>query len=94
VRGGGAQDACGIMPGIQKLSYAGKNFDDASRTLEQCAPHHHHPHAALRSLGRNPCARLRATPSHARARAHAVRSYGVRYWHGKFPHWPLTIRRH
>jgi hypothetical protein len=56
-RCGGAQDACGIMPGIQKLSYAGKNFDDASRTLEQCAPHHHHPHAALRSLGGNPSAR-------------------------------------
>lgn len=26
------------MPGLQKLSYAGKNFEDSQRTLEQCAP--------------------------------------------------------
>jgi hypothetical protein len=28
---------CGILPGIQKLAYAGKNFEDSNRTLEQCA---------------------------------------------------------
>ena len=30
--------ACGIMPGMQKLSFAGKNFEDSQRTLEQCVP--------------------------------------------------------
>lgn len=25
---------CGILPGVQKLAYAGKNFEDANRTLE------------------------------------------------------------
>ena len=28
-------NACGIMPGMQKLSFAGKNFEDSQRTLEQ-----------------------------------------------------------
>jgi hypothetical protein len=32
------------MPGLQKLSFAGKNFEDSGRTLEQCASN-----AALRS---------------------------------------------
>lgn len=29
------QDKGGIIPALQKLSYAGKNLDDAQRTLEQ-----------------------------------------------------------
>lgn len=48
------KDKCGIMPGLQKLAYAGKNFEDSQRTLEH---------------------------------------YGVKYWHEKFPDWPITIRR-
>ncbi len=32
----GAQDRGGILPGLQKLSYAGKNFEDSQRKLEQC----------------------------------------------------------
>lgn len=28
-------DACGVMPGLQKLAFAGKNFEDGGRTLEQ-----------------------------------------------------------
>lgn len=48
------KDKCGILPGLQKLAYAGKNFEDANRTLEH---------------------------------------YGVKYWHSKFPDWPITIRR-
>lgn len=62
------------MPGLQKLAYAGKNFEDSGRTLEQCAP---------RQLAKGAWLTRRAP-----------RSYGVRYWHAKFPHWPLTIRRH
>ena len=31
-----AQDRGGILPGLQKLSYAGKNFEDSQRKLEQC----------------------------------------------------------
>ncbi|KAK2079390.1 hypothetical protein QBZ16_003081 [Prototheca wickerhamii] len=49
------RDKSGIIPALQKLSYAGKNLDDPQRTL-----------------------------------AH----YGVAYWHSKFPHWPLKIRRY
>ena len=30
------QEKCGILPGLQKLAYAGKNFEDSNRTLEQC----------------------------------------------------------
>eukprot|EP00775_Hariotina_reticulata_P008823 gene8823-9002_t len=48
------RDVGGVLPALQKLSYAGKHLDDAQRTLEQ---------------------------------------YGVAYWHNKFPHWPLKIRR-
>jgi hypothetical protein len=29
-----------------------------------------------------------------RSRGGAARRYGVAYWHKKFPHWPLVIRRH
>jgi len=49
------RDTCGIMPGMQKLSYAGKNMEDPERTLEH---------------------------------------YGIKYWHAKFPGWPVIIRRH
>ena len=31
-------EKCGIMPGMQKLSFAGKNFEDSQRTMEQCVP--------------------------------------------------------
>ncbi len=48
------RDAGGLLPALQRLSFAGKNLDDAQRTLEQ---------------------------------------YGVAYWHAKFPHWPLKLRR-
>jgi hypothetical protein len=48
------QDAGGVLPALQRLSYAGKHLDDAQRTLEQ---------------------------------------YGIAYWHAKFPHWPLRIRK-
>jgi hypothetical protein len=44
----------GIIPALQRFSYAGKNLEDSQRTLEQ---------------------------------------YGLAYWHDKFPHWPLKIRR-
>lgn len=27
-------DACGVLPGLQRLSYAGKRFEDPERTLE------------------------------------------------------------
>ncbi len=36
----GLQDKGGILPGLQKLSYAGKNMQDSQRTLEQCACFH------------------------------------------------------
>lgn len=49
------RDACGVQPGLQRLAFAGKTFEDANRTLEH---------------------------------------YGVRYWHAKFPHWPITLIRH
>ncbi|KIZ05123.1 hypothetical protein MNEG_2834 [Monoraphidium neglectum] len=49
------RDAGGVLPALQRLSYAGKHLDDAQRTLEQ---------------------------------------YGIAYWHAKFPHWPLRIRKH
>jgi hypothetical protein len=29
------QDVSGIIPALQKFSYAGKNLDDSQRTLEQ-----------------------------------------------------------
>jgi len=29
------KDTCGIIPALQKFSYAGKNLDDSQRTLEQ-----------------------------------------------------------
>lgn len=32
------RDACGIIPGSQRLSFAGKNFEDSGRSLEQCVP--------------------------------------------------------
>jgi len=48
-------DRCGVLPGLQKLAYAGKNMEDPARTLEH---------------------------------------YGVKYWHAKFPDWPITIRRY
>ncbi|KAL6752513.1 hypothetical protein V8C86DRAFT_587345 [Haematococcus lacustris] len=48
------RDEGGIIPALQKLSYAGKHLDDSQRTL-----------------------------------AH----YGVAYWHARFPHWPIKIRR-
>ena len=44
----------GIIPGLQKLAYAGKKLDDSKRTLEH---------------------------------------YGVKYWHDKFPSWPITVRK-
>jgi hypothetical protein len=44
-----------VLPGLQRLSYAGKRLDDAQRTLEH---------------------------------------YGIAYWHARFPHWPLVIRKH
>jgi len=28
------KEKCGILPGLQKLAFAGKNFEDANRTLE------------------------------------------------------------
>jgi hypothetical protein len=45
---------CGVLPGLQKLTYAGRDLDDPNRTLGQM---------------------------------------GCRYWHAKFPRWPLTIVR-
>eukprot|EP01023_Acetabularia_acetabulum_P037991 TRINITY_DN36299_c0_g1_i4.p2 TRINITY_DN36299_c0_g1~~TRINITY_DN36299_c0_g1_i4.p2 ORF type:complete len:134 (-),score=20.67 TRINITY_DN36299_c0_g1_i4:341-742(-) len=44
----------GIIPALQKLSYADRNLDDSQRTLEQ---------------------------------------YGICYWHKRFPHWSLKIRK-
>lgn len=44
----------GILPGLQRLVYAGKRMEDPQRTL---------------------------------------RHYGVAYWHARFPHWPLVVRR-
>jgi hypothetical protein len=48
------RDVGGILPALQRLSYAGKHLDDAQRTLEQ---------------------------------------HGIAYWHKKFPHWPIRVRR-
>lgn len=47
-------DKCGVLPGLQCLSYAGKRMDDPNRTLLHM---------------------------------------GVRYWHARFPRWPVTILR-
>lgn len=47
-------DKCGVLPGLQCLSYAGKRLDDPNRTLLHM---------------------------------------GVRYWHARFPRWPVTILR-
>eukprot|EP01026_Neomeris_dumetosa_P042555 TRINITY_DN3550_c1_g1_i7.p3 TRINITY_DN3550_c1_g1~~TRINITY_DN3550_c1_g1_i7.p3 ORF type:complete len:211 (-),score=20.58 TRINITY_DN3550_c1_g1_i7:207-839(-) len=44
----------GIIPALQKLSYADRDLEDSQRSLEQ---------------------------------------YGVAYWHKKFPHWSLKIRK-
>eukprot|EP00877_Chromochloris_zofingiensis_P002825 jgi/Chrzof1/12543/UNPLg00494.t1 len=49
------RDKGGIIPALQKFSYAGKHLNDSQRTLEQ---------------------------------------YGIAYWHNKFPHWPLRIRKY
>lgn len=38
------QKACGVLPGLQKLAFAGKKMHDPARTLEQCAA----PHRARR----------------------------------------------
>lgn len=48
------RDKGGILPGLQRLSYAGKKMEDCKRTLEH---------------------------------------YGITYWHAKFPHWPITVRK-
>ncbi|KXZ47771.1 hypothetical protein GPECTOR_33g653 [Gonium pectorale] len=48
------RDASGILPALQKLSYAGKHLDDSQRTLEH---------------------------------------YGFAYWHKRFPHWAIKIRK-
>ncbi|KAL0023269.1 hypothetical protein WJX77_001673 [Trebouxia sp. C0004] len=48
------QEVGGVVPALQKLSYAGKKFEDSQRSLQQ---------------------------------------YGVAYWHKKFPHWPIKIRK-
>ncbi|GIL62388.1 hypothetical protein Vafri_16609 [Volvox africanus] len=48
------RDKGGIVPALQKLSYAGKHLDDSQRTLEH---------------------------------------YGIVYWHKRFPHWPIKIRK-
>ena len=75
------------MHGSQKLSFAGKNFDDSQRTLEQCAPASFLPQSGGGGSGVDaPWLTRRAAPRR--------RSDGVRYWHAKFPHWPVTIRRH
>ena len=74
-----------MLPGLQRLSYAGKNFEDSARTLDQCVP-------------ASPIAQreYRAAYRQLRSGAHArpPRRYGVAYWHKKFPHWPIIIRRH
>jgi hypothetical protein len=45
---------CGVMPGLQRLKFAAKDFDDPERNLEHM---------------------------------------GVKYWHGKFPDWPIVMKR-
>lgn len=72
------------MPGLQRLSYAGKNFEDSARSLEQCVP-------SCASCDTMPMCSMRVA---WRSRGGAARRYGVAYWHKKFPHWPLVIRRH
>lgn len=32
--------------------------------------------------------------AHLRLLPHSLRSYGIAYWHAKFPDWPLKIRRY
>ena len=77
-------EKCGIMPGMQKLSFAGKNFEDSQRTLEQCVPL---PPLPLRRRACDTRSSVRFSPS-------PTHRYGVKYWNAKFPHWPLTLRRH
>jgi hypothetical protein len=87
------------MPGLQKLAFAGKNFDDSQRTLEQCVRRAACGGAAAQRRQRSATQSGSAACSAAARAADAPprparRSYGVRYWHAKFPHWPITIRRH
>ncbi|PNW79639.1 hypothetical protein CHLRE_08g361100v5 [Chlamydomonas reinhardtii] len=49
------RDAGGLLPALQRLSYAGKHLDDSQRTLQH---------------------------------------YGIAYWHKRFPHWPIKIRKY
>lgn len=48
-------EAGGILPGLQRLVYAGTRMEDPQRTLQH---------------------------------------YGVGYWHSRFPHWPIVVRRY
>ena len=75
-----------MLPGLQRLSYAGKNFEDSARSLEQCVARPKQRSAASQPAAR--CGVYRA------ALTRAPRRYGVAYWHNKFPHWPIVIRRH
>jgi hypothetical protein len=34
-----------------------------------------------------------ARPALPNVRPHAARSYGIKYWHQRFPHWPIKIRK-
>ncbi|KAG2436012.1 hypothetical protein HYH02_011724 [Chlamydomonas schloesseri] len=49
------RDQGGLLPALQRLSYAGKHLDDSQRTLQH---------------------------------------YGIAYWHKRFPHWPIKIRKY
>jgi hypothetical protein len=55
-------EKCGIMPGMQKLSFAGKNFEDSQRTLEQCVPLSSPSAAPLRVTHVQACASLLPHP--------------------------------
>lgn len=79
------RDKGGIVPALQKLSYASKHLDDPQRTLEQC----------VCSGAETYCEGIEPTKAFD-IMSHVVLPccrYGVAYWHKTFPHWPLKIRR-
>jgi hypothetical protein len=47
-----------------------------------------------RSRTPNPCVCLCPAGKHLDDAQRTLEQYGLAYWHSKFPHWPLKIRKH
>lgn len=85
-----------MLPGLQKLTFAGKKMVDADRNLEQCALLLCFPPIIPTSLSLRGarCFLLFSSSSTSHCHPCHRRSYGVKYWNAKFPHWPIIMVRH